>query len=227
MAAILLLAEDVLAGVRDILRDSVATSANPYRWSDPHLFRHLSRAQREIVRLLPSANPARGSFSLTPGATLQDILPDDAFEILAVPRNMGTDGLQPGRAIVFAQRSYLDAQDPGWHTGRVGTTIENWTQDKDDRLRFYVSPRPPLQGPAVHVEVVYSKVPAHVVALTDHITVSSLYQHPLEVITAAFALQEDTKGANQQAGMALESRGYQMLMGSAAEQQGVDLSKGK
>jgi hypothetical protein len=212
-----LLGQDIIDGARSILRDATNTATTPFRWDDDHLLRALSRAQREVVRVLPSANPIRSAFKLTRGATLQNVIPTTAFQILEIPRNMGADGKTPGRRITKEVREMIDARVPDWHFGRAGKSIESWTQEKEERRLFYAFPRPD-NNVDVWVEILYSDCPTRIEDANLKITVDDVYEYPLSILTAGYALMEDTKGANVAIGEKLESRGYAMLGGSFAVQ---------
>lgn len=90
----------------------------------------LTAGTRQHIGLIPSAmiKPGDGSSPAnTYGAMLQDVI-----------RNMGADGLTPGRSIRVVDREVLDSSDRDWHT-KTGTPSQYVFDPRNPKV-FYVSP---------------------------------------------------------------------------------------
>ena len=184
------------------------------RWPDAELLTFLSDAQRGAVLLKPDVNPAVRSVALVPG-TRQSI-PNDAFSLLRVVRNMGADGATPGAAIKASKEDDLDSSTPNWHTEDPAESVEQFVYDAEiNRDIFYVSP--PQPNPTTHqVEIIVSKVPAELTATTDVIELSDVYQPVLlaYMLFRAYSKLINTAGGNYPA-MAASHYGQfeRMLLG--------------
>ncbi len=147
-----ILVRDVLASVCDILQDS---DPQFVRWGEQELVRWLNDAQRALFKFLPLSGSRVDAVRLNPG-TRQDltkivpasIKPLDGstatadtygMSLLDVVRNMGPDGLTPGRAISIMDRQKMDASSPNWHTS-TGDTVRQYAYNPQVPRVFYVSP---------------------------------------------------------------------------------------
>lgn len=88
---------------------------------------------------------------LVPG-TLQSAA---GHELLSVNRNMGANGMTPGKAIMYFDRDSKDAANPNWHMATPSTVIREYCWHIDNPKLFYVSPPVPTT-PAVWVETMES-----------------------------------------------------------------------
>ena len=171
-----MLASDVIDRARIILQDG-----NAVRWLDPEMLQWLNDGQRTIVLVRPDACVTNAPLALVAGTRQK--LPADALRLLDVIRNIATAEKNSGRAIRLVDREVLDTQEPNWHTQKVALVIRNYAYDNRDPLTFYVSP--PAQGPdqlgknGAKVEVLYSKAPDVITAVTDTLTLPDIYIDPL------------------------------------------------
>lgn len=150
-----ILVKDVLARVSEILQDSDPQFT---RWGEQELVRWLNDAQRALFKFLPMAGSRVDAVRLKPG-TRQDITkilaaglkpldgstpPAETYGmgLIEVPRNMGPDGLTPGRAITIMDRQKMDASSPNWHTSS-GEVIRQYAFNPQVPRLFYVSPGVP------------------------------------------------------------------------------------
>jgi hypothetical protein len=148
---------------------------------DPQYTRHPERelvnwlgdAELAICKFLPSACSRVDAIKLKPGTrqsiesvAAADCKPGDGTtpaaailgtQLLGLPRNMGTDGLTPGKTIRVVQREILDSQSPSWHQVS-GTEVRQFTYDPNTPLYFYVSPGVPAVG-SVWVEAAWNAQP--------------------------------------------------------------------
>lgn len=146
---------DTLTRVRGFLQDQDSGS---YRWSDDTLVAYLADAALELARLRGDASAVREALQLTASASLHDILPSDAIDVLEVAQNMGVDGLTPGDVILMATLAEMNSLDRSWRASTPATTILNWLKHEAEPTQFYTYPRCHA-ATAVYVEVLYSRNP--------------------------------------------------------------------
>jgi hypothetical protein len=110
------------------------------RWTSGELARWWNDAQRAVAKYLPSAFARVDAIKLTAGprqsiasVTAARIKPGDGstsvdrtgMRIVAAPfRNMGSDGLTPGKVVRIADRASLDAVDPLWQKATASSVSE-------------------------------------------------------------------------------------------------------
>lgn len=167
-----LYASDIINNVAKVLNDTSFV-----RWTLPDHYAYLSEGLRMCVIIQPRSHQTTIAHKLTAGSTRQ-VLPADAISLIDMPRNLGPDGLTPGYAITIADRQTLDTANAAWHTALTSTYINNYTYDDRAPNTFYVTP-PPSVTVDVYVELVYSKNPAAVTALTQALDILDIYQAPL------------------------------------------------
>lgn len=146
-------AQQLVDTVKVLLND--ATSV---RWSVAELLGYLNDAQRAVVVLRPDAFTKTEALSLTVGNTKQN-LPADGLRLMAITRNMGSNGTTPGRAIRMVDRAALDSQNPDWHTSTPGAQVMNFVYDSMVPKVFYVYPR---VSSTHHIELSYSAAPPNI-----------------------------------------------------------------
>lgn len=172
MAATVLVKE-FLRGVCTTLVD---ISPQYSRFTEVELVRYLNFGQLAIAKYLPQSCAGQDAIKLVPG-TKQDITkvlagnikPGDGstaadtygIALLDVPRNMGADGLTPGRVIRISDRYTLDMNDPDWHASS-GNAVKEYLTDPKMPCVFYVYPGVPAGG--LWVDVSWMKEPRRVPA---------------------------------------------------------------
>ena len=175
-----MLASDVLDRARLLLQDESAV-----RWLDTEQYRWLTDGQRVIVLVRPDACVANVQITLVAGT--KQSLPAGALRLLDVVRNVpvtptGASTPTSGRAVRLVDREVLDTQNPNWHFAKPALVIRNYVYDNRDPLNFYVSPPATAPDPrfgSAKLEIIHSKLPAAVVALTDTLTIPDIYMDPL------------------------------------------------
>lgn len=182
---------DVISRVRSILNDADATG---YRWTDAELIDSTNDAQRLVALYRPDSCAANSVATLVAGS--KQAIPTDGFRLLDVIRNIGADGITPGRSVRIAERDTLDAYDPYWHTNTKKGEVKNFVFDERNPKTFYVNP-PVNVG--TKVELLYSKYPTEVVTSGDDLTVTDAYFEAIVnfVLFRCYAKDADF-GANAQ-----------------------------
>ncbi len=138
----------------------------------------LNDAHLAISKFLPSASSRNDAIKLKPG-TLQsiesiaagDCKPGDGstpavailgVQLLGISRNMGADGLTPGRVVRIIDQDMLDLQDPDWHaSSRAKTAVQCFTFNPQLPLYFSVTP-PVHASTAVWVQAQYNAQPLRI-----------------------------------------------------------------
>lgn len=158
------------------------------RWTQRELLLALNDGQRAIAKYMPSSCSRVDAVKLEPGTRqyigtipAASLLPSDGsapaqvfgYQMQRVIRNMGADGMTPGRAVRLADREMIDLVNPGWHT-KTGTTVEQYVFDPKDPLYFYAIPGVPT-GVSQWVEISYMAEPLRVDENIDY-TVSTAPQ---------------------------------------------------
>lgn len=143
--------KDFMQGVSTILQD---ISPQYSRWPETELVRYINYGQLSIAKYLPQAGARIDAIKLQPGTrqsisvvAAASIKPGDGsgaaeihgISLLDVIRNMGDDGLTPGRVVRVSDRYTRDTVDPDWHT-RTGTVVREYVYDANTPKSFYVTP---------------------------------------------------------------------------------------
>lgn len=193
---------DVISRVRSILNDADATG---YRWSDAELIDATNDAQRLIALYRPDSCPANTVATLVAGS--KQTIPAGGFRLMDVIRNVGNDGVTPGRSIRIAERDTLDAYDPYWHTNVKRNEVKNFVYDGRNPNVYYVNP--PVNA-GVKVEILYSKYPTALTGSNDDLTVTDAYIEAIVNFVLFRAYSKDADfGANAQL-----AQGYLSLFAS-------------
>jgi hypothetical protein len=159
-----------------LYNDALQADGDYERVGQAEWIRFLNSALRSLVLVRPDALPKTTSVQLAAGT--KQSLPSEAFKLIDITRNMGTDGSTEGKIITPIKRETLDLTNQLWHQGTATTYIDHFTYDEENPRTFYVTP-PVHAVTAVYVEMVYSYNPITITATTDAITVPDLFANPL------------------------------------------------
>lgn len=203
----------VISKAQTILQDTTGV-----RWPETELLGWLNDGQREIVLFKPNAFVKNVAVQLAAG-TKQD-LPADGVQLIDVPRNMGTNGTTPGRAIRIAMREILDAQLPNWHAATASATVVHYMYNMLDPKRFYVYPPQPASNRG-YVELVYGAAPTEA-TLGSTITLDDIYQTVLLDYILYRAYSKDTEYAADQNRAAAHQNAYLAALTGKAKVEGVN-----
>ena len=180
------LASTIITRARGILQDADSTS---YTWSDADLLAYLNDGQRNIVFMKPDAYIKNESVVLVAGT--KQTVPTDGLGLIKITRNMGTNGTTPGKPVAFVLMEQVDYLIPDFHTHTACASLDLYTYDKDDPLRYYVYPPQPTSSFG-YAEIVYPALPADVAA-SAAITLGDVYQTALlnYILYRAFSREID------------------------------------
>lgn len=165
------LVKEVLWRVAALLQD---TDPQFGRQPEHELVDWLNDGQAAIAKYLPSACSRVDTIKLKAGTRQSiekilaaDCLPGDGSTpaapiagnmLLYLIRNMGADGLTPGKAIRPTERRMLDLQSPLWHQA-TGAAVSAFTFDPLTPREFYVTPG--VTG-TLWVELAYNAQPVKI-----------------------------------------------------------------
>lgn len=128
------------------------------RWTQRELLNSVNDARRAVAKYIPGSFARVDAFKLKPGTKQSiehilavDIKPGDGSAATNVEgtflqsliRNMGADGLTPGKAIRLIDRDNLDITDPDWHT-KLRSPVTGLIFDPRTPKVFYVVPGVPV-----------------------------------------------------------------------------------
>ena len=165
------LVKDVVWRIAVLLQDTVPQYQ---RWPEREIIHLLNDAQKAITKYLPLACSRVDAVKLAAGTrqTIATILaasckPGDGStpggpiygtQFLGPRRNMGADGLTPGKSIRMVERDVLDSQDPEWHT-RTAAAVSSVVYDPQTPRYYYVTPG--VTG-NVWIEIAYTAAPQEI-----------------------------------------------------------------
>lgn len=124
------------------------------KWSRSELLEHVNAAQRVVALTSPTTGSTISIIKLAAGA--RQIIPTNGWLLLDVIRNMGTDGLTPGRAIRVISRRLLESYNPNWQSTTPSSIIQSYWFDPQDQTGYFVYP--PSNGLG-YLEINYSSAP--------------------------------------------------------------------
>ena len=164
-----MLASVPLDQVAEVLQDESNVT-----WTDTQLIEWLNDANLTVALVRADASSEITTLKLAAGTTKQQ-LASGGLRLLAVIRNMGSDGLTPGDAIDLVERGVKDALDRGWHKADKSKVVDEYVFDDRAPVDFYVSP-PTDDTTDVYIELSQAIVPATVSASTDNLPLKDIYK---------------------------------------------------
>jgi hypothetical protein len=163
----------LVARVRETLQDQDYTGL---RWPEKGLIVVTNLGQLALAKYLPSAGASvdvvklgAGTRQVFTSVAAVDIKRGDPSQpndqtvypirVRRLIRNMGENGLTPGRAIRQVELEALDLADPDWHTEANGTAVREWTTAGNVPTALYVSPAAPDHWVEIEWSVEPTRVP--------------------------------------------------------------------
>lgn len=231
-----LLVKRLLWRVSQTLTD---TAPQFHRYTERDMVIALQCGVKALCKYLPTAGARPIAMKLASGSrqsiakilaanikTYDGTTPVDIYGLSVedMVRNMGSDGLTPGKAIAPpGDRQRLDLLDPDWHT-KTGTAITRWFYSPQDPTTFFVSPGVPA-ATAVWVDILLvappkvitdggapgSEVYAYQGGSSEVVGIDDQYEDELWNYCVAYLLLSDAKS---QAAMARASMHAQAFTSS-------------
>jgi len=158
------------------------------RWPPAELLDYLNAGIVAVIAAKPDAGAVSEPFELEDGT--QQEIPAEFSQFLGLTRNMGENGLTPGKAIRQIERNELDHNNPDWHTV-TGSAVLHYTHDKRLPRVFHVYP-----GCTGWVELQGVKVPAAVTDPAYELPIDDLYESPLHNWVVGYAYAKSSKSGD-------------------------------
>ena len=179
-----ILASSILDNAAKQLQDDTKVT-----WPAAELLEWLNMGRRQIAIAKPDVFVNNESVQLVAGT--KQTIPAAANIFVKLPRNMGTNGTTPGRAILPIPLNVLDEQSPNWHSAPASATALHYGFDERDPRHFYIYPPQPATAQG-YAEIVYSVTPAPI-GLNDPIGLPDLYDGALFNFVMAMAYAKDSE----------------------------------
>jgi len=191
-------ASEVIIQVQEELNDD-----DKVTWDDADMLRYINAAQLQVVLVRPDANSVIENVTLTPGNTRHS-LASGQLRLLDVIRNMGADGLTPGRPIRMVDRASHDLFNRNWHSAVGKTVIREVMYNEKVPAYFYTDPAAHAIT-AVTIEVAASKAPTDVADVDAGVLgIADIYQQPVRQYMLHMAFAKEVESRTSVA----RSRGY-------------------
>lgn len=167
-------------------------------WTQDDHIEFINSAQRQVAVERPDASQTSESIALVAGT--KQTIPAGYRRLLDITRNMGADGLTPGKPIIGVDRASLDLANQYWHSATGKTSVQNYTYDEKTPEIFYVSP-PVKAGEVVQIEAVFSTVPAEVTDPADELAINDIYYNAILdwMLYRAFSVEVDSANSGAMA----------------------------
>lgn len=163
-------AGQIISQVSRLLHDDANT-----RWPESEKLSFLNLAQLQVVMASPQANAKYKTITLAAGARQSLSAPD--LRLLTITRNMGTNGLTPGRYVSVTDRATLDASLASWTAAQAVTEIESYVVDTRVDGQFFVYPPPSTSD--LQVECVVAERPTDCATVNSTVALADTYYSPL------------------------------------------------
>ncbi len=178
-----MLASVIIAQAAEMLQDEPMVT-----WTEAQHIQRVNSAQRAVAAEIPEASTSTKTMELAAGS--EQALAEGESRLLAVLRNMGTDGTTPGNAVRVADKTVLDVFDPGWHQTTATAVVLDYMTDERNPTQFWVNP--PADGTA-QVEVLVTSVPADITALSNSITIPDKYANAMREYVLYLCFARDSE----------------------------------
>lgn len=136
----------------------------------------INDGQREIAKLKPDSNTTTAAKILVAGT--KQVLAAGEMSLIKLVRNMGTDGLTPGKPIHFVDMDHFSLHNPGWQTDTANAVVRVYMLDDRFPRDYFVYPPQPVANQG-YVERVTSDIPTDIDLITSPITIEDQYERVL------------------------------------------------
>lgn len=162
-----------------ILLSSLIGQARPVAMDDGAVLRHgdekflawANAGQRQAAIYKPDVCVANAALQLVPGT--KQAIGAGGTVFVRLSHNMGSDGLVPGRAIVFKDFDRFSEANPYWHAADPSAEVRYCLFDARDPKVFYVYPPQPAAG-CGWAQQVYGKAPDDIASVNDPIMIDDI-----------------------------------------------------
>lgn len=165
-------AAKIIDAAAHTLQDTTNTT-----WTRAELLGYVNDAQRDACVIKPDAYVLTSVITLMPGT--RQTLPANGTAFIRLARNMGTDGITPGRVPRPFSIPAMDMQHPNWHFDAPSATVMEVGFDEREPKTFYVSPPQPTLARG-QVDAVFSAVPPDMATEAATIALDDIYSTALQ-----------------------------------------------
>lgn len=158
-------------------------------WTESELTVFLAASFPAIIMLKPNVGATNRRFLCQKG-TLQ-VLDQSDIALIRVARNMGDDGLKPGRAITYVSQLEIDRTNPNWHNDVSSKVVLNYVYDQRDPQVWYCYP--PMDFPPSYVDIVTAKIPPRYTDITQPIAIQDQYEDAIYFYMLSMAYAKNAK----------------------------------
>lgn len=203
----------IIERVRERLQDK---SNVIQRWSDDLILDALNEGHLALVEIKPDSCSRVEPFDV--GGDVYHDLPQGGLSLIKVVRNLGPDGITPGRAVTRTWLEILQAADPNWSMTR-DTEVLHYLFDERDTKRFMTYPLV-SEG---YVELVYSTAPRLLSSAADTLGVDDIHAPALADYTCYRVLNSDMANpANRELAITFYNQFLASVMGKAQGEERVN-----
>jgi hypothetical protein len=188
-------ASSVIGKVRHILFDALVTigdTSDGVAWTNEELLNWISDGQVAISASNPGSCTEYSIYKLSPGAI--QTIPDKAYALLDVTRNMGIAGTAPGATVQKIPRASLDNLYPDWHRSSPASVVKGFCYSSDSPEKFFCYPPQPKTNQG-YVEVLVATTPTPVSVATQSLSISERYEPALVDYVAYRAFSRNSDNA--------------------------------
>lgn len=162
-----MIAQDIFDIIQEQTRDEGVT------WTESDVYGYINEAVKNIIQRSPEANSKKELIDSAIG--IEQVLPDDAVQIINVISNAPDANGVFGDIINEADVVLKDAYSPAWRSSKATGKVLEWMK-RSEPTKFLVWP-PMAAISKLYIE--YSFYPANVIALTDIIGVTNEFNEPV------------------------------------------------
>ena len=177
-------------------------------WPEAALHEYLTTAEEMIVSIRPDTYSSVEVMLMVAG--IKQSIPATALRLLDVKRNMGSDGLTPGRMVLVTDNDSLDLFESSWGTQAQVAAIYNFIYDEKTPEVFYVDP--PSDGTG-YLEVSVSQTPPVVTSENQTLVLKDIYRNALIQWCMFRAYSIEVDSASSQARAAKHEKSFYIMMG--------------
>lgn len=176
-------------------------------WTEATLIKYINSAQKMIASIRPDASSTTATMIMVVGT--KQTMPTAALRLLEITRNMGSDGLTPGRAVNASDHDAFRLFNSSWHTATAVAEVKNFAYNEKTPDIFYVDP--PSDGTG-YIEMAYSIVPTVVTANGDTLSLKDIYKNHIVqwCMFKAYSIEVDSASSQRRASVHEQSF-YQMM----------------
>lgn len=175
---------DILARAATMLLDQ-----GNDQWTAPELLSILNAGIAAITTVNPDDYVLTIRYKLAKG-TLQN-LPTGFKTLKEITRNLGANGVTPGRPCRLIQKRDMDRTGDDWHNAPQAAEVDCYMHDNDNKFIFWVYP--PQKFPPQYVEIVGPAVPPRLTAASEEIPIGDENQDALLYYVLAHCYGKNAK----------------------------------